>query len=179
LKCRYGLQHPINSNCKKGSANRECNEAKTAYKCYQDCEQFAEQRNLRGKPEHDREKYVEFMEKCKNPKCDAYFPKNCGICIDSCAAQGEREYQTALGTNHFRKNYEGWGCLELCKCKNVINLAKTDVVPVDVPQPLAIQEAVGVVSGNTATMVTNKRKKQRKKKQRRPSRRRVRKALRD
>ena len=179
LICKYGIEDPrpdtnLQEACEKTEDPQNCLEALSAFVCYSNCDNFAKFRNLRGKEGFDHNKYYNYMQKCKQSECDQYFPKKCGICIDQCAAQGEREYTSALGTNSFRKNYEGWGCLDLCKCKNMINLAKTDSVKVEAPEALEVQAAVGIVSGNVATMISNKRKKQKKRKRtRRPSRRRL------
>jgi len=175
LKCKYKLKNPRTDRCKRDKTYRDCNIASIAYNCYEDCEIFAKQRNLRGDPAFEQKTYEEYMEKCAQDRCHTYFPKTCGQCIDKCEDQGERKYETALGTNHFRKNFEGWGCLNLCKAKNIINLARQDKNEYD-PEKMTAHIAA-TMSGGTdshnaqATIVNNNKRKKRTRKPRRRGKR--------
>jgi len=159
MKCKYKIKEEDLGDVKACKKDNNCAKAMIYNNCYSDCKEFTRLRNIRGQPGYDHESYLDKIEKCKSKMCKAYFPKACDKGIDKCAAEGERTYTSALGSNSFRENYEGWGVLELCKTKNTIALAEKDKIYLSSNEGMSISAALGDTSShNTQAMLVNQAK---------------------
>lgn len=85
--------------------------------CYNSCRQYEDLR-LKGITADDPE-YARLKDECKSEQCYRYQTSMCKACLKRCEDKGKRIYNSMIGTNLWKQNFDGWGCAYHCTAKNI------------------------------------------------------------
>lgn len=111
LQCRYGVDS--GSQC----TTNACKKFSFPVDCYNSCRQYEDLR-LKGITADDPE-YARLKDECKSEQCYRYQTSMCKACLKRCEDKGKRIYNSMIGTNLWKQNFDGWGCAYHCTAKNI------------------------------------------------------------
>lgn len=108
-------------------------------KCFNSCQEYQKLR-MNGVSTSDPA-YVAAREVCKSEGCNRLAVKGCKDCLAKAEAKGNRRYDSMIGSNMWRENFDGWGCPNYCKTKTISDMSVYRGVDVSDPEVAGYQQA--------------------------------------
>lgn len=90
-------------------------------KCLSGCNDYQKLR-LKGVSTSDPD-YVTARNTCKEEGCNRLVVKGCKECLSKAEAKGNRKYDSMIGSNSWKENFDGWGCGNYCKTKTISDMS--------------------------------------------------------